>query len=895
MSIRRGEHAQNKTGATTMKKLFAALLAVLMVFTVMPAAFSAAATETPTENGQQPTDNAGVTLFGFADWKLTNGVAEPSKPYNFIGFNSENPSVVQSKLNMGSRVSFAAEIIGSTIYAFAHTYTDDADVPTADDLYTIDTTASTWSAVKVGGNHMDYSVVDLTYAGDTDTLYAMVQEDLTGDQLIMTVNRSNGALTEVANLSELEVACINKFAYIGGGQFYTTAHNGGHGLILNTSGRIVRELEESVFAAVEQIIAVTYYPQGNCLFGVAFRSIPAGNYSILYKINPQTGVSEEIGAVGGGFGYSLTSIFPVPNVQITLPEVPDEAAMNAALNAPGSNLTFVNDGNTPWCIQSDNGRTYMQSTTQNAHSSSTTVKAVFNGLTAGQVLSFDWMVSSENNYDWLSFYSNDTRVDRISGSVNWTTKTYTVPANGNYTFRWVYSKDSSASNGSDCGSIDNISITGTQPAPYDPGEQANELDEAANAAGSNLHFMDDPLNPWAIDRSEAGRVSLKTTIGRAERHQVLYTVIYGAKAGDAVCFDWKIVTQGLPIGGEYGSISIDKIVFRMDQAIVKQISGTTDWESCAYVIPEDGDYYFSWDFIAYDDSEVLNAVTSWVDNIAYVEDYVPPVAPGDPAQFNAAVNAAGESRSFVNDSVHPWVVVTDSGRSCVRSDIAGMNSTDTEFTVDVGYLEAGSVISFDWKTSSESGWDRLCLTLNGLTQKAASGQNDWSTVRYEVPVSDYYTVGWKYEKNYYNAEYSDCVFVDNVKIEPVNVGNMYTVTFVDGVDGSIISEVSVPEGGSAALPNPPAHEGYTFSHWEGTYQNVTANSTVTAVYTANGIMGDVDGDGRVTIADAVAIMRHALDLTHIPAQYMPYADVNGDGAVNLSDAVTVMRMAIGVM
>ena len=76
---------------------------------------------------------------------------------------------------------------------------------------------------------------------------------------------------------------------------------------------------------------------------------------------------------------------------------------------------------------------------------------------------------------------------------------------------------------------------------------------------------------------------------------------------------------------------------------------------------------------------------------------------------------------------------------------------------------------------------------------------------------------------------------------------------------------------------------------------VSADSTVTAVYTANGIMGDVDGDGRVTIADAVAIMRHALDLTHIPEQYLPFADVNGDGTVNLSDAVTVMRMAIGVM
>lgn len=139
------------------------------------------------------------------------------------------------------------------------------------------------------------------------------------------------------------------------------------------------------------------------------------------------------------------------------------------------------------------------------------------------------------------------------------------------------------SSGSDCGSIDNISITGTQPAPYDPGAQADELDAAVNAVGSTLHFMNDPLNPWAIDTSENGRLSVKSTVGRTERHQVLYTIIRNAKAGDAVCFDWKVVTQGLPVGGEYGSISIDKLVFRINQAIVEQIGGTTNWENCAYI------------------------------------------------------------------------------------------------------------------------------------------------------------------------------------------------------------------------------------------------------------------------------------------------------------------------
>ena len=202
------------------------------------------------------------------------------------------------------------------------------------------------------------------------------------------------------------------------------------------------------------------------------------------------------------------------------------------------------------------------------------------------------------------------------------------------------------------------------------------------------------------------------------------------------------------------------------------------------------------------------------------------------------------------------------------------------------------MISFDWKTSSEMYGDRVCLTLNGLTQKVASGQTPWSSVRFEVPVSDYYTVGWKYEKDDMCDEYDDCVYVDNVKIEPVYNGEYYTVTFIDGVDGSVISEVSVPEGGSANLPTPPVHEGYTFSHWEGTYQNVSADSTVTAVYTANGIMGDVDGDGNVSMADALTILRMAMDI--LPVENQQIADVDGDGFITSMDALLALRFAMHI-
>ncbi len=193
---------------------------------------------------------------------------------------------------------------------------------------------------------MDYSVVDLTYAADTDTLYAMVQEDETADQLIMTVNRSTGALTEVANLPNLRLPASTSL-HISAADSSTPLH-----ITADTASSSHKRQHRSRtraerFPGVEQLTAVTYYPQA-IAFSVCFPQHSRRQFRHPAQNRSPNGESEEIGAIGGGFGYSLTSIFPVPNVQISLPEVPDTEAMNAALNAQGSNLTFMNDGNAPW-------------------------------------------------------------------------------------------------------------------------------------------------------------------------------------------------------------------------------------------------------------------------------------------------------------------------------------------------------------------------------------------------------------------------------------------------------------------------------------------------------------------------------------------------------------------
>ncbi|MCR5611130.1 MAG: InlB B-repeat-containing protein [Clostridiales bacterium] len=118
---------------------------------------------------------------------------------------------------------------------------------------------------------------------------------------------------------------------------------------------------------------------------------------------------------------------------------------------------------------------------------------------------------------------------------------------------------------------------------------------------------------------------------------------------------------------------------------------------------------------------------------------------------------------------------------------------------------------------------------------------------------------------------------------------VFTVTFVDGVTGEVIAEVEVEYGGAAEAPDAPEHICYLFREWDAEFDNVTEDLTVTAVYTH---LGDVDGDGEVTPADAVLIMRYALELISDIDEDM--ADVNGDGKVDLTDALIVLRHAMGL-
>ena len=79
---------------------------------------------------------------------------------------------------------------------------------------------------------------------------------------------------------------------------------------------------------------------------------------------------------------------------------------------------------------------------------------------------------------------------------------------------------------------------------------------------------------------------------------------------------------------------------------------------------------------------------------------------------------------------------------------------------------------------------------------------------------------------------------------------------------------------------------------------VIAASSVATAGAANSdsfIYGDVNNDKKVSMVDAVLIMRNTLGLNDLSADAAVRADVDGDGSVSIKDSINVLRYICGIL
>ncbi len=191
--------------------------------------------------------------------------------------------------------------------------------------------------------------------------------------------------------------------------------------------------------------------------------------------------------------------------------------------------TSINDGDAAQSGDiSDYDSTYIQTTVEGSGT-----------------LSFYWKVSSEYNYDFLTFYVDGTEQNSISGSTSWIQESYTL-SSGTHTLKWSFEKDWYGSSNEDCGWLDDVQFsTDTNQKPeaqfsYSPsspstGETIQFTDESTDADGSieswSWDFGDgstsseqNPTHPYSSENTYTVQLTITDDDGATDTYNEDITV-----------------------------------------------------------------------------------------------------------------------------------------------------------------------------------------------------------------------------------------------------------------------------------------------------------------------------------------------------------------------------------
>ena len=198
---------------------------------------------------------------------------------------------------------------------------------------------------------------------------------------------------------------------------------------------------------------------------------------------------------------------------------------------------------------------------------------------------------------------------------------------------------------------------------------------------------------------------------------------------------------------------------------------------------------------------------------------------GEEPEPEPPFTTGGDAEWYVegNDGVEPgaW-----------RSGAIGhSNSTWIETTVTGPCL-----VSFQWRVSSEEGYDKLHLTVDGEERDPISGSADWDNVSLTFRDAGSHTIRWTYLKDSSVSNGEDCGWVKGFTETPKTFTS-YTVTWKNW-DGTVLDTDSVLEDDmpeyTGTTPTRPKDDEYTyvFNGWSPDIVAATGNVEYTATYTA---------------------------------------------------------------
>ena len=368
------------------------------------------------------------------------------------------------------------------------------------------------------------------------------------------------------------------------------------------------------------------------------------------------------------------------------------------------------------------------------------------------------------------------------------------------------------------------------------------LMEALNVEGGALQFgTSEPYGFEAV--TEGDRYLAKSNNASIGNSTATLTTTVQMAAGDTLTFDYYYSSEN----------NYDWYRFKANGTEVQKLSGTgmSDFASYTYTAASDGAYTFEW---SYSKDSSVNGGNDCVklDNVAFSGTIEPPAPELNEVAFTISA-----------DGVRFGDVAT------VSVDCAPVTAPQIAHR---GRIEINFPAAFGFATEEN---DQLIPGELLERIEAAGGTYEFHVMEI-MPTTD--AIG--------HGGYIEGIYVEFECAAGVEMtGNLFTYTS---------TVCNVPD--HAAFPFEVELTIYSSSltYIENGVNYEVPVSVNNSVFEVAPRLGDVNLDGSVTIADALEVMRHAIEVLTLEGASLEAADVNGDGVIGLPDAILIARIAMGL-
>ena len=293
-------------------------------------------------------------------------------------------------------------------------------------------------------------------------------------------------------------------------------------------------------------------------------------------------------------------------------------------------------------------------------------------------------------------------------------------------------------------------------------------------------------NDTLITRSVNIRVCLPKVVLNEYTTTVHHNIVHSFSAGDQVVFTFKnqnkghaAVTTGLiDLTCNYSGVTVSTDGFSIDGLLPNAVAEKAFIVQIADTVPNKSDislYYHTF-------YENIHRIDTF--HILVGGDFET-FESGDFSQFNWTMNN------------YPWIISSGgiSGNYCARSAQSLPNNSKSSMSITVSTTET-STLSYYRKVSSEAGYDKFYLKLDGNQVDDANGELPWTEFSIDVPAGTH-SIVFTYEKDYSQASGSDCVWIDNVLLPCVGLA-----VIEDIVDSIQVNVTNYEVTRATVYPNP---------------------------------------------------------------------------------------------